>query len=36
MGRYSLNRLGASVLTAFLASILVFLLVRAVPGDVVA
>jgi peptide/nickel transport system permease protein len=36
MIRYSLRRLGASVLTALLASMLVFLLVRAVPGDVVA
>lgn len=36
MTRYSLRRLGASVLTALLASMLVFLLVRAVPGDVVA
>lgn len=36
MGRYLLNRAGASLLTAVLASILVFLIVRAVPGDVVA
>lgn len=36
MGRYLLHRAGASVLTAVLASILVFLIVRAVPGDVVA
>jgi len=36
MGRYVLARLGAALLTAALASMLVFLLVRAVPGDVVA
>jgi peptide/nickel transport system permease protein len=36
MGRYLLHRAGASLLTAVLASILVFLIVRAVPGDVVA
>jgi peptide/nickel transport system permease protein len=36
MGRYLLRRGGASLLTALLASILVFLIVRAVPGDVVA
>tara|TARA_R110002020_G_scaffold15140_106_gene53653 strand:+ start:4041 stop:4985 length:945 start_codon:yes stop_codon:yes gene_type:complete len=36
MGFYLAKRLGASVLTAFLATILVFLLVRLVPGDVVA
>ena len=36
MGRYLLRRAGASLLTAVLASILVFLIVRAVPGDVVA
>lgn len=36
MGSYLLKRIGASVLTAFLASILVFLVVRMVPGDVVA
>jgi peptide/nickel transport system permease protein len=36
MGKYLVKRLGASVLTAFIASILVFLVVRMVPGDVVA
>ena len=36
MTSYLAKRLGASVLTAFLASILVFILVRLVPGDVVA
>jgi len=36
MGTYLVKRLAASVLTALLASIAVFLLVRAVPGDVVA
>lgn len=36
MGFYLLKRLGASILTALLASMLVFLLVRLVPGDVVA
>lgn len=36
MGRYLVKRLGASLLTALLASVLVFLLVRMVPGDVVA
>ena len=36
MGRYLAQRLGASLLTAVLASVLVFLVVRAVPGDVVA
>lgn len=36
MGLYSLRRLLASVLTGVIASMLVFLLVRAVPGDVVA
>lgn len=36
MGSYLLKRLFASLLTAVLASILVFLLVRMVPGDVVA
>ncbi|WP_108658723.1 ABC transporter permease [Acuticoccus kandeliae] len=36
MGFYLAKRLGASILTALLASILVFLLVRMVPGDVVA
>jgi peptide/nickel transport system permease protein len=36
MGRYLLRRAGASLLTAVLASLLVFLIVRAVPGDVVA
>ena len=36
MGSYLLKRLAASLLTALLASILVFLLVRMVPGDAVA
>lgn len=36
MGYYILKRTGASLVTALLASILVFLLVRLVPGDVVA
>ena len=36
MMSYLARRLGASVLTAFLATILVFLVVRLVPGDVVA
>ena len=36
MASYLAKRLGASILTAFLATILVFLLVRLVPGDVVA
>lgn len=36
MGSYLVKRLAASILTAFLSSIAVFLLVRAVPGDVVA
>jgi peptide/nickel transport system permease protein len=36
MSRYLLRRAGASLLTAVLASMLVFLIVRAVPGDVVA
>lgn len=36
MGRYLLRRGSASLVTAVLASILVFLIVRAVPGDVVA
>lgn len=36
MGSYLAKRLGSSLLTAFLATILVFLLVRLVPGDVVA
>lgn len=36
MGRYLVKRLAASLLTALLASVLVFLLVRMVPGDVVA
>ena len=36
MGLYSLRRLLASVVTGVIASMLVFLLVRAVPGDVVA
>lgn len=33
---YLIKRLGASILTALLASIVVFLLVRLVPGDIVA
>lgn len=36
MGSYLVKRLAASILTAFLSSAAVFLLVRAVPGDVVA
>ena len=36
MGSYLVKRLAASLLTAVLSSIAVFLLVRAVPGDVVA
>ncbi len=36
MGIYLIKRLGASLLTALIASILVFLVVRMVPGDVVA
>lgn len=36
MSSYLVKRLAASVLTALLSSIAVFLLVRAVPGDVVA
>lgn len=36
MANYLFKRLGASLLTALLASFLVFLLVRLVPGDVVA
>ena len=36
MGGYILKRIGASLITALLASMLVFLLVRLVPGDVVA
>jgi peptide/nickel transport system permease protein len=36
LGSYLAKRLGASLLTAFLASILVFFIVRLVPGDVVA
>lgn len=36
MGTYLIKRLGASLLTALIASILVFLVVRMVPGDVVA
>ncbi len=36
MASYVLKRIGASVLTAFIATILVFLVVRLVPGDVVA
>jgi len=36
MGRYLARRFAASAVTAVLASIVVFLIVRAVPGDVVA
>ncbi|MBS7701014.1 MULTISPECIES: ABC transporter permease [unclassified Chelatococcus] len=36
MGGYLARRLAASAVTAFVASIAVFLIVRAVPGDVVA
>jgi peptide/nickel transport system permease protein len=36
MRSYLLRRFGASLVTAVLASMLVFLIVRAVPGDVVA
>ena len=36
MGRYLAGRLGVSLVTALLASIIIFLIVRAVPGDVVA
>ena len=36
MTRYLAKRLGASLVTALLASLLVFLIVRQVPGDVVA
>ena len=36
MTRYLARRLGASLITALLASLLVFLIVRQVPGDVVA
>ncbi|WP_212524126.1 ABC transporter permease [Actibacterium sp. MT2.3-13A] len=36
MGSYLVKRLAASLLTAILSSIAVFLIVRAVPGDVVA
>lgn len=36
MGSYLAKRLAASIVTAILSSIAVFLLVRAVPGDVVA
>lgn len=36
MGPYLARRLGASIVTAILASLIVFLLVRNVPGDVVA
>lgn len=36
MGAYLIKRLGVSLLTALVASMLVFLLVRLVPGDVVA
>ncbi|MCB0134527.1 MAG: hypothetical protein KDD75_05400, partial [Caldilineaceae bacterium] len=35
MGRFVLRRLFASFVTLFLASIVVFALVRAVPGDIV-
>src|SRR5688500_14404711 len=35
MGAYLAKRLAASVVTALLASIVVFLMVRSVPGDVV-
>jgi peptide/nickel transport system permease protein len=35
MGAYIAKRLAASIVTAILASIVVFLLVRSVPGDVV-
>src|SRR4051812_33849731 len=35
MGAYLAKRLAASLVTAILASIVVFLLVRSVPGDVV-
>jgi peptide/nickel transport system permease protein len=36
MGRYLIRRAGASLITALIASCLVFFIVRAVPGDVVA
>jgi peptide/nickel transport system permease protein len=36
MSRYLAGRLGVSLVTALLASIIIFLVVRAVPGDVVA
>lgn len=36
MGLYLLKRLGASLVTAILATLIVFVLVRSVPGDVVA
>ncbi|WP_306120128.1 MULTISPECIES: ABC transporter permease [unclassified Roseitalea] len=36
MGIYLLKRLGASIVTALLATFLIFALVRMVPGDVVA
>ncbi len=36
MAHYLIKRLGAALMTALLASLLVFLLVRAVPGDIVA
>src|SRR5687768_16572817 len=36
MAYYLLNRFVASVVTAILASLIVFILVRNVPGDVVA
>jgi peptide/nickel transport system permease protein len=36
MTRYLAQRLGASLITALLASLLVFVIVRQVPGDVVA
>ncbi|MGL4289646.1 MAG: ABC transporter permease, partial [Phreatobacter sp.] len=35
MGAYLAKRLAASIVTAILASVVVFLLVRSVPGDVV-
>jgi peptide/nickel transport system permease protein len=36
MGAYLTKRLAASILTAILASLVIFLLIRSVPGDVVA
>lgn len=36
MGKYLMRRVGASLVTAVIASMLVFMIVRAVPGDVVA